>query len=270
MGIKQLCTSTAQTLAVGRELRGFTSTNIENWTRERVNKVELWRAGRVFFPLERAVVMVLLTVEEESVFLLHTLTEGSGMPLSNRTTPANGSKIDQVMPLLDSVKVKTNKRGRLRKPLKVLAADKGYDSKDKRAALRRGGIRPQWPKLVWKTKKNKGRPIKISVPCDNKKVVSHGFKKNIVVLFVVTWERISACFDAFLSLATIYIWINKTILVGYIHLWAFAQHYFFWACHALVLKLDEIMTTEPSRLTSSTGSSCFLTSGIAVQVPLFF
>ena len=30
------------------------------------------------------------------------------------------------------------------------------------------------------------------------------------------------------------------------------------------------MTTAPSRLTSSTGSSCFLTSGIAVQVPLFF
>ena len=88
--------------------------------------------------------------------LIHTLTEGSGMPLSNRTTPANGSETDQVIPLLDSVKVNTNKRGRPRKPLKVLAADKGYDSKDKRAALRRRGIRPQWPKGVWKTKKNKG------------------------------------------------------------------------------------------------------------------
>ena len=30
------------------------------------------------------------------------------------------------------------------------------------------------------------------------------------------------------------------------------------------------MTTAPSRLTSSTGSSCFLTSGIAVQVPRLF
>ena len=144
---------------------------------------------------------------------IHTLTEGSGMPLSNRTTPANGSETDQVIPLLDSVKVKTNKRGRPRKPLKVLAADKGYDSKDKRAALRRRGIRPQWPKRVWKTKKNKGRPIKISVPSDNKNVVFHGFKKNIV-LFVVRWERISACFDAFLPLATIHIWINKNRLVG--------------------------------------------------------
>ena len=96
--------------------------------------------------------------------LIHTLTEGSGMPLSNPTTPANGSETDQVIPLLDSVKVKSNKRGRPRKPLKVLAADKGYDSKDKGAALGRRGIRPQWPKGVWKTKKNKGRPIKISVP----------------------------------------------------------------------------------------------------------
>ena len=64
-----------------------------------------------------------------------------------------------------------------RKPLKVLAAEKAYDCKDKRAGLPRRGIRPQWPKRVWKTKKNKGRPIKISVPSENKNVVSHGKKK---------------------------------------------------------------------------------------------
>ena len=45
---------------------------------------------------------------------------------------------------------------------------------------------------------------------------------------------------------------------------------FFWACHALVLKSDEMMTTAASHLTSSTGSSCFLTSGIAVQLPRVF
>ncbi|CDN13032.1 hypothetical protein RintRC_1051 [Richelia intracellularis] len=56
--------------------------------------------------------------------LIHTLTQGSGMPLSNRTTPTNGSERDHVIRLLDSVKVKTNKRGRPRKPLKVLAAEK--------------------------------------------------------------------------------------------------------------------------------------------------
>ena len=96
--------------------------------------------------------------------LIHTLTEGNGMPLANSTTPANGSEREQVIPLLDKVKLKTLKRGRPRKRVKVLATDKGYDSKEKRAALRKRGIRPQIPKRVWKNRKNKGRPIKISAP----------------------------------------------------------------------------------------------------------
>ncbi|MFH7023849.1 MAG: hypothetical protein ACHBN1_20025 [Heteroscytonema crispum UTEX LB 1556] len=55
------------------------------------------------------------------------------MPLANCTTPANGNEREQVIPLLDKVKLKTLKRGRPRKRIKVLAADKGYDSKQKRA-----------------------------------------------------------------------------------------------------------------------------------------
>ncbi len=85
-------------------------------------------------------------------------------PDRNSTTPANGSEREQIFPLLDKVKLKTKKRGRPRKRLKVLASDKGYDSKEKRAALRKRGIRPQIPKRVWKNRKNKGRPIKIAVP----------------------------------------------------------------------------------------------------------
>nr|WP_174709260.1 hypothetical protein [Nostoc sp. TCL240-02] len=46
------------------------------------------------------------------------------------------------------------KRGRPRKRIKVLAADKDYDSKQKRADLRKRGIRPQIPKRVWKTNQN--------------------------------------------------------------------------------------------------------------------
>ncbi|CDN14159.1 hypothetical protein RintRC_1580 [Richelia intracellularis] len=107
------------------------------------------------------------------------------MALSNRTTPANDSETDQVIPLIHSVKVKTNKRGRPRKPLKVLAADKGYDSKHKCAALPRRGIWPQWPKGVWKTKKNKGRPIKISVP---------GFQREgCFSLFQKKYRRLLCC-----------------------------------------------------------------------------
>src|SRR6266478_6117451 len=36
--------------------------------------------------------------------LIHSLTEGNGMPLANRTTPANGDERAQVVPLLDAVK----------------------------------------------------------------------------------------------------------------------------------------------------------------------
>ncbi|MHC5832549.1 MAG: transposase, partial [Nostoc sp.] len=85
-----------------------------------------------------------------------------------------------------------------------LAADKGYDSKQKRAALRKRGIRPQFPKRLWKAKKNRGRPIKISVPRFQQERCFAWFQRKYRRL-VVRWERISACFDAFLSLATIHI-----------------------------------------------------------------
>ncbi|GEM_PF-5898636 len=57
--------------------------------------------------------------------LIHTSTDGNGLPLANRTTLANGSERDQVIPLLDSVKVKMNRSGKSRKRVKILAADKG-------------------------------------------------------------------------------------------------------------------------------------------------
>jgi hypothetical protein len=86
------------------------------------------------------------------------------MPLANRTTPANGDERAQVLPLLDAVKIRTGKRGRPRKRLRVIATDKGYDAKALREKLRKRGIRAQIPKRVWKTKKNRGRPITKVVP----------------------------------------------------------------------------------------------------------
>ena len=70
----------------------------------------------------------------------HTLTEDNGMPLSNCTTPANGNEREQLLPLQDQVKLKTLKRGRPRKRLKVLAADKGHDSKQQRAMPHANGV----------------------------------------------------------------------------------------------------------------------------------
>src|SRR5215468_7389489 len=67
--------------------------------------------------------------------LIHSLTEGRGMPLANRVTPANGDERAQGVPLLDAVKVHTGKRGRPRKRLKGIATDKGYDAKALRQQL---------------------------------------------------------------------------------------------------------------------------------------
>ncbi len=145
--------------------------------------------------------------------LIHTLTEGNGMPLANSTTPANGSEREQVIPLLDKVKLKTLKPGRPRKRVKVLATDKGYDSKEKRAALRKRGIRPQIPKRVWKNRKNKGRPIKISAPRYQQERCFAWYQRKYRRL-AVRWERQTVYFDAFIDLATIHIWINKILLVG--------------------------------------------------------
>src|SRR4030095_10768287 len=143
--------------------------------------------------------------------LIHSLTEGGGMPLANRTTPANGDERAQVLPLLDAVKIRTGKRGRPRKRLRVIATDKGYDAKALREKLRKRGIRAQIPKRVWKTKKNRGRPIARRVPRSKAERTFAWFQKKYRRL-VVRWERITACFEAFLTLATIHIWVHRLIV----------------------------------------------------------
>ena len=143
--------------------------------------------------------------------LIHSLTDGGGMPLAHRTTPANGDERAHVLPLLAAVKVRTGKRGRPRKRLRVLATDKGYDAKALRYQLRKRGIRAQIPNRVWKTKKNRGRPITKTVPRFQAERACAWLQKKYRRL-VVRWERIPACFEAFLAIATIHIWIHRLIV----------------------------------------------------------
>lgn len=145
--------------------------------------------------------------------LIHTITEGNGMPMANRTTSANGSEREQVLPLLDSIKVLTGKRGRPKKRFRVLAADKGYDCKEKRSLLRKRGIRPQFPKRVYQSKKCRGRPIKDDTPRFQQERCFAWYQRKYRRL-VVRWERKCVVFDAFLALATIHMWITKILLVG--------------------------------------------------------
>jgi transposase len=143
--------------------------------------------------------------------LIHSLTDAAGMPLANRTTPANGNERAQVLPLLDAVRLCTGKPGRPRKRPKVLATDKDYDAKVLRLQLRNRDIRAQIPKRVWKTKKARGRPINMEVPRFQAERTFAWFQKMYRRL-VVRWERLAACFTAFLAIATIHSWIQKLIV----------------------------------------------------------
>ncbi|VEP16129.1 conserved hypothetical protein [Hyella patelloides LEGE 07179] len=104
----------------------------------------------------------------------------------------------------------------------MLAADKGYDSHEKREQLRKRGIRPQFPKRVYKSKKHRGRPIKSDTPRFQQERCTPRFQQERCFSWfqrkyrrlVVRWERQSLVFDGFLTLATIHMWITKIILVG--------------------------------------------------------
>jgi len=147
--------------------------------------------------------------------LSHSLTEGHGMPWANRVTPAKGAERAQVGPWLEAVKGHTGKRGRPRKRLKVMATEKGYEATALRQQLRKRGIRAQIPKRVWKTKTNRGRPITQVVPRCQAERTFAWFQKKYRRL-VVRWERLAACCEAFLALATVHIWIHR-LIVGWIH-----------------------------------------------------
>jgi len=142
--------------------------------------------------------------------LIHSLTDGGGMPLANCITPANGAERDQVVRLLEAVKLRPGQRGWPRKRFTVIATDKGYDAKALRQIVRKRGIRAQLPKRVWKIKKNRGRWIKKVVPRCQAERTFAWFQKQYRRL-VVRWERIATCFDAFLAIVTIHIWIHRLL-----------------------------------------------------------
>ncbi len=143
--------------------------------------------------------------------LIHSLTDAAGMPLSTRTPPANGEEQAQVIPLLDALHGRTSTRGRPRQRFKVLAADQGYDAKALRQRLRKRGIRPQIPIRVWNNSKPRRRPMKKDVPRFQAERTFAWFQRKYRRL-VVRWERLAACFNAFLAMAIMHIWVHRLIV----------------------------------------------------------
>lgn len=133
------------------------------------------------------------------------------MPLAAITTPANASERDMVVPLMDAVIVKTGKPGRPRKRVKILVCDKGYDSNKIRAIVQLRGIRAQIPKRVWKNRnKPKGRPLLNTAPRYPVERTFAWYQRKYRRL-ATRWERIKACFDAFLALAFVHLWLGRLL-----------------------------------------------------------
>lgn len=84
---------------------------------------------------------------------IHSLVDGQGLPLAMCVTAANESEREQVIPLLQSIKIQTGHAGRPKSNPSNLAADKGYDAQSLRHQLRQKGIRPEIPKRQWSSKR---------------------------------------------------------------------------------------------------------------------
>lgn len=141
--------------------------------------------------------------------LIHLIVYGTGMPLSARTTAANGNEKEQVRTLLEQIKVQTNKPGRPPKKLKKLVADKGYDKEELRVDLRDRGIQPQIPRKK-NAKKRVGRPPNMGAPRFQVERAFSWLQRKFRRI-AVRWERLPHCFDAFLSLALTYMWIQRLV-----------------------------------------------------------
>jgi transposase len=80
------------------------------------------------------------------------VVDGQGVPLALRLTGAQVHDSRAALSILKGLRV-----GRKRRP-RGLAADKGYDSRPLRRALRRRGIRASIPERHYRHRRKRGRP----------------------------------------------------------------------------------------------------------------
>jgi transposase len=141
--------------------------------------------------------------------LIHLLVDAEGMPLAAYSAPANEDERKHVATLLEMIAVKTGKPGRPPRKLRRIAADKGYDSEPLREFLNSKGIRPQIPRKKNAARKQ-GRPVSIKAPRFQVERTFSWLQRKFRRL-VVRWERQPRCFDAFLSLAVCFMWVQRLL-----------------------------------------------------------
>ena len=140
------------------------------------------------------------------------VTDAYGIPLSHITTSASISEFKLILPALDKVHVEKRPL-HIQKRLKVIVADKGYDAKWVRDAIRRKGMSPKIPK-----RRRRGQTEE---PTYNEKVKPY-YRKRWIVERTFAWlgnyrrvvtryERLLCNYQAFFHLACIMICLNKVL-----------------------------------------------------------
>ena len=142
---------------------------------------------------------------------IHLLVEGGGMPLSAHTTGASGDERQQVLPLIDTVAVKSQPTGRPKKNPKEVHADKGYDANELRNSLRKRGIRPVISRRVWKNRKQPPGPKVASSKSRWQIERCFSWMQRKYRRLSVRWERRRHFFEGFLQIGIFMIWIDKII-----------------------------------------------------------
>jgi transposase len=142
------------------------------------------------------------------------LTEGSGIPLGFCLASANRGEVTLACETLDSVRVR-RLVGRPRHRARWLVADRGYDSREFRRAVRRRGMRVCIPEqrrpAHWRPKR--GRPIR--VPQDR-----YGLRWKVERSFawlgnfrrlLVRHDRLIACYQGFFTFALLTVCLRRLL-----------------------------------------------------------
>lgn len=123
----------------------------------------------------------------------HLVGDGNGMPLALPLMAAQVHDSRAAFSTLKRLRV-----GRKRRP-RGLAADKGYDSRPLRQALRRRGIRASIPERRYRRRRKRGRPPKQHTDLDARRwVVERTFAwlNNAFRRLRVRYERLDSVYRA--------------------------------------------------------------------------
>jgi transposase len=148
---------------------------------------------------------------------LHMLGDGRARELSKQVTPGQDADTKELLTLVDTVAVpRPGGRGRHRKRLDHLTADKAYGSKANRAALRRRGIPHTIPERadVQASRARKGsrggRPPNFNKQrYKDRNRIERGFNRLKQFRAVATrYDKLKTRYEATVTVASIMIWLR--------------------------------------------------------------